>query len=501
MLLMFILGWTVTAPWFHHTQHRKMIPFTALFAGCSLYALFLFFMLVIQGFAGWSINITFMLTTALSLALIAIILNKYNFIYKELSFYDYVSILLWAGIIILGGMFFSHFNYAAISNDSHRYIQLGEGLALIGFNADGRFVSEGLLSWRPIFYSMFHALSRPFQIDYLWIFLPAYSGFFVITFSWLIKDMISSISKSIWKPILFSLIAALFIISSSFIIFNFYYINNHIYTGIHFTLFFLLAWRGLYNKVDRLLILATIILLPTVLMRFENILFILIFATLLASFIPAGRTVRAIFYLPGINSAAVSFLYFFTLSDGGSGFITPGRMLLTGLLGVLFAVAGSIIGRWQWSTSTWERVRTYIPHAIVLIGALVVCRSFIFHFDTSGLSIPIMLYNMLDTGIWNHFWYLIIFLVILFWIIPDYKEYRYQLFITSGNLIFLFFTIELSHLRGAPYRMGAGDSANRMMVHIVPLIIAHFAMAAANYLSREKQKNFTGMENYDSKHL
>jgi hypothetical protein len=488
LLLMFLLGWTMTAPWFHYTQNRKLIPFFALFAGCSYYAILLFFILVIQGFTGWSINVSFLLLTLLSLALISFFLSRYRYIYNELNHYDWARLLFWAGIIVIGGIFFSYFNFAATSNDSHCYIQLGEGLALAGFKADGRFVSEGLLSSRPVFYSMFHALSRTFQIDYLWIFLPAYSAFFVFSFAWLIKDMVSSITGSIRLSLIFSFVAALLIVSSSFMIFNFYYINNHMFTGIHFTMFFLLAWRGLYFKSDKLVILATILLLPTVLMRFENILFVLIFAILLASFLPAGKTVRVIFSLSGICVAVISFLYFINLSGGGSGFISAAKMLQTGLAGILFAFLGSLIGRWNWSTNFWERIRTHVPYAILLAGVLVVARSFLFDFDTAGLSIPIMFYNMLDTNIWNHFWYLIIFLTILFWIIPDYTEYKYQLFLTGGILIFILFTIELSHLRDNPYRMGAGDSANRMMVHILPVILAHFAMAIANYLIKPKQE-------------
>lgn len=495
MLFMFFLGWAITAPWLIPVGQRKVVPFTALITGCSIYAAILLFMLIIQVFAGWSISITFILSILFALGLMGIVLKKSELSYKELSYYDFSGTIFWITLIVVGGFFFSHFNFAATTNDSHRYIQLGEGLALTGFNMDGRFITEDLLSDRPAFYSIFHALSRSFQVDYLWIFLPAYSAFFLISFSWMIRDMIKSISGNNRQSNFFSLFAVLLVVSSSFMVFNFYYINNHMFTAVHFTLFFLLAWKGLNDKSDRLLILATIILLPSLLMRFENILFVLIFATLLASFIPAGRTVRSIFYLSGLSAAFVSLLYLYTLTGGGSGFISSERMVQTGLLGLAFSFSGLLIGRWDWSANAWNKGRTYIPYIMLISGVLAVSRSFIFDFDTAGISIPIVLYNMLDTNIWNHFWYLIIFLAIFFWIIPVNKNYDYQLFITTGILIFILFTIELSHLRDGVYRIGAGDSANRMIVHIVPTIVVHFTMTLSFYLKQLGQTNHLEVTN------
>jgi len=489
MLLIFALGWSITTPILFNTPHRQLSSFISLFVGCAVFSLLLFSLLIIQAYAPWSINFTFFLAVILSLAIIAILFRKYTHIINELNRYDRLPLCFWLVLIIAAGVLFTFLNYASTSNDSHRYLQLGEGLALTGFIVDERFVTTHLLTSRSPFYSMFHALSRPFGIDYLWIFLPAYSGLFVISFFWLTKTIARNFVSSAWSAWLIATLSALLIFSSSFMVFNFFYINNHMFTGVHFTLFFLLGWLAIYNKSEKIAVLAVLLLLPTALMRFENMLFILSFSFLLASFVRSSQYTRHILMLSGAGVLFVSLAYFVALPASTDGrFIGSNQMLVMAFLGIISIVFGLFITYFERLWELWSDYKSYVPLVMILFAILIVVRSFIFHFETAGVSIPIVLYNMLDTNIWNHFWYLIIFMFIFFLVLPDKKSYPYQLFFIAGIGIFMLFTIELAHLRDSPYRMGAGDSANRMMVHIVPVIIAYFACKTAYSLDL-KNKN------------
>lgn len=490
MLLIFALGWSITSPVLFNTPHRQLSSFISLFVGCAVFSLQLFSLLVVQAYAPWSINFTFFLAVVLSLAIIGTIFKKYTYILKELDRYDRLALYFWLVLIIAGGVLFTVFNYASTSNDSHRYLQLGEGLALTGFMVDEFFVTTHLLTSRSPFYSMFHALSRPFDIDYLWIFLPAYSGLFVLSFFWLTKCITNSFVSRSWSAWLIATLSALLIFSSSFMVFNFYYINNHMFTSVHFTLFFLLGWLAIYSRSEKMAVLTVLILLPTTLMRFENILFVISFSFLLASFMRSSQYTRYILMLSGAVVLIVSIAYYIALPYGTGGrFVGSDRMLQMAFLGFSTIMLAIIVTYIKPLWNTWLKYKSYIPFLMLFFAILIVAKGFLFSFETAGVSVPIMIYNMLDNNIWNHFWYLIIFMFIFFLVLPDNGSYPYQLFFITGIGIFILFTIELAHLRGSPYRIGAGDSANRMMVHIVPLIIAHFALKASYFITEYKNKD------------
>jgi hypothetical protein len=347
---------------------------------------------------------------------------------------------------------------------------------------------------------MFHALSRPFGVDYLWIFLPTYSGMFVISFFWLTKSITTNFVSRAWSAWLIATLSALLIFSSSFMVFNFFYINNHMVTGIHFTLFFLLGWLAIFNRSEKIAVLAVLLLLPSALMRFENMLFILSFSFLLASFVRSPQYTRYLIVLSGAAVVFFSFSYFIALPANTDGrFIGSNQMLVMAFLGLISMGFVFLITYFERLWGIWNNYKSYVPLLMIFFAALIVIRSFIFNFETAGISIPIILYNMLDTNIWNHFWYLIIFMFIFVLVLPNKKSFPYQLFFIAGIGVFMLFTIELAHLRGSPYRMGAGDSANRMMVHIVPVIIAYFACKTAYYLNlKNKNDSFEIAADHDA---
>jgi len=92
-----------------------------------------------------------------------------------------------------------------------------------------------------------------------------------------------------------------------------------------------------------------------------------------------------------------------------------------------------------------------------------------------------MIYTITDmstamavTGLWGTFWFITPFLVFGA-VIVGFTGDRYLLL---GLFTFPLIIPILGYLRGAPFHYGPGDSANRMLMHIVPLLVLVVIMGA-----------------------
>ena len=102
-------------------------------------------------------------------------------------------------------------------------------------------------------------------------------------------------------------------------------------------------------------------------------------------------------------------------------------------------------------------------------------------------SLNAMFYNfVMGSGSWG--WSLIM-LAALFGVVLLFKRFSQQVYIRFAITTFLPMSLILGYLRGGGYRVGDGDSFNRMMIHIVPVTVLFIVLAAALGENRIKKKN------------
>ena len=112
----------------------------------------------------------------------------------------------------------------------------------------------------------------------------------------------------------------------------------------------------------------------------------------------------------------------------------------------------------------------------IMIGLLVLVLGVLVAKDPQPLmeSLPAMITAAMATGYWGTLWWIAPLLLIAAAVIgfPS-KQY-----ILIGILMYPLIIPILAYLRGSPYHSGSGDSANRMWMHIVPLVILAIVFAA-----------------------
>lgn len=488
LLLISCLGWVTTASVLLNERYRFLSTPISLFVGTAIYTFILFGLLNLQSFTLWSIDVSFILVNALTMLLIVILIWRNKQVFKLIRQNDIIYFTGFLISIITLGYIFSKYNYSFATADSHFYLHMGEGFALIGFKADSIFINTYDLTGLASFYSIYHSLARVLNIDYLWLLGPTYGAIFIVSFFMVLKEILKDALLTNLQASILALLSIIIILSSRFFIINAYYLNNHIFTSVHFTLFFLVGLVSLNNKSENLALISIFLLLPTVFMRMENGVIILIFSLIFASQTSTSGIAKKILVLSGLTVLFYSICYIVAIPQNeATMFINNSKMLLSAFCGFCFILFGVGISSWNLFTINWIKYKMYLPYIIILMSTFIVSYSFVFKSDYTTLSVLFILNNMFDIQTWNHFWYLLSFIFVFSLIMPRGSHYKNHDFIVMGITFYFLYTIELSYLRGSPYREGFGDSGNRMLIHIVPLIVAHFTIYFSNYIRKMKK--------------
>jgi hypothetical protein len=130
--------------------------------------------------------------------------------------------------------------------------------------------------------------------------------------------------------------------------------------------------------------------------------------------------------------------------------------------------------------SQMRRLRVYLAYAPwVMFGALVAYVAVRAWHDFPVLweSLAGMSKGAATTGLWSAMWYVVPVLFVgsvLVAIVPCER------FWTFGIFAFPLVLLALAYIRGVPYGPHPGDSASRMLMHVVPLVVLFLMVAAGS---------------------
>lgn len=264
----------------------------------------------------------------------------------------------------------------------------------------------------------------------------------------------------------------------------FFYINGH----MMFAFFLLVAvvfGSAAGREHDRRLLLVSALayaMLPW--LRVEGVLVGSIFVAIHAASSALGTRDRLIVALPFAISGLVWW-----------GVVIPGRSssfvlsLADPAFGNLVVLGALIMFVLACGASCWVRRWSTMAVLAAMVGALLVLL-LAGRGDIIGFSASVLWKNMNRSSDWGYFWYVIPVMVLLCTVstrVTDEKRYIY------GIAAYMILLLILPVLRDNPYRIGSSDSGNRMLIHVIPLMMLYVLGTAGAMLGRKEAPAVDGL--------
>lgn len=437
----------------------------SFFLGTTSFSILFLIIALVSSLFGQGITWAFWTTMIILLAATLVrYKNTSAFSLLEECFFILSLIALGAVVIIT-----SKYNLTQGTYDSFTYLQMGEILGNHGFFA----VPSSLYSTRAIYYPMFHSLSLVFDIECLWSFTAVYAIEFIGAFAFLTFIAARQLQVTKGVAIVLAMLGTALFFTSFLVIYHFFYINQHMTTAAHFTMFFILTWHGIQKQDNRLIMIGLLVLVPSIMMRIENPVYLLIFATLL--FRKEFLTRRTVMTISLIVGSAVMF-YGLLLSVWSRNHVAGDRMIVIALFGLGMMLLSPMF-RWRFFYASFARFTKYWDYVVISTFTAVTVFLFFRHFDRVGHSIIVTFANMVHYGGWEGMWFGIycLMLVVLTW---RMKPVVGEAFLLSSITTFLLSLFVFLAFRTS-YLLSVFDSANRMLIHIVPTIIFYLVVKFA----------------------
>jgi len=385
----------------------------------------------------------------------------------NLSGSELINLLLIAFSFLLILILASYFNFSTTSQDS--IVQISTGI---------RISYEGLSSWvmrelslRGVFLSLLQSTSVFLGDDYLYLVQPAFAFTFFLVFFYLTRRIISNILSNQRLTLTYSVLASLALFSTYFMVFQFFYIHNSLISAAYLFVGVSGIWLSVIEDDSNWLVLAMAGLLGFSLARNEAPIFALIFLLLVISAdrIPYRDRMRSI--LPYLAFLILWYAYLLARMGTGTKILDPEKASI--IIASLFACGTLVLisdGKW-----VKRFLLPRLPQIMLSSLFLMVVAMVIFKPEHMIISVWITIRNVLEAGGWGITWLLFGFLFILSLPgprVPWEKLYSYGIF------SFLFLLLGIVYFRN-PFRLGWGDSANRMLTHILPIIMSYIVMKVA----------------------
>lgn len=388
--------------------------------------------------------------------------------------FRWLPALLSLGAVALFVIFIAEANLFKIHYDSIRYLIAGSLL----YNGEISSFSMNLLGKRFFSTSVLHSLGHFADSFHFRAIQPVISLSLLGSIGWIAYE---GLKTRVSRPRLLTLIilGILLLLSSHPYLWHSFYINGHLLMSAFLVTTVGSGWL-LTQKAEppahALAALGAISTIGLVLTR------------------PEGAILAGLALLPILVNHRVRFRHraLFLLAYGSAILLHYGFVMVTthhiGNTASLATLSFMAIGAtailaipalgWRWMLRK--------PH-IILYGVegllwLVVGILFLYEPGVTYKSINSTTQNVIfGAGNWGLSFVIIGSLLVLMLLL---KQFQYQIMARFTVTTFVPFSLLLAYLRGGGYRVGMGDSFNRMLFHIIPLVVLFIIIAAASRYTR-----------------
>lgn len=358
-------------------------------------------------------------------------------------------------------LFFYKNNFSFASNDTFYIIIMARNILETGLTK-WNFASP---SGMGIFAPLLQIIGLLFQNDYTWFIQPLLSFFFYVLFIYFGFRAAKkyNISPHLTTAILVLIIAVM--LSSNIIIIFTSYIHSNFLSGIFLFLGLLTLLSYLEDNKDQWLIFTTLFLIGFGLCRLENSVFVCVLIILLLAEGRIEWNKLLLTFSPFLVFQSIWFYIIYSLHTNiTSDQLSPNMLLLAigGLISVLLMLI--LVKNRHLKSLISNKVYRFLPHLLGLIFSLLL----LFKWDSTTENILTLFENGFILGNWYLFWVFILILSIFVCAYsPKIENQRLYLYLI---IIFFMQVIILGALRD-PYHLYWTDSANRMLIHIIPIMV------------------------------
>lgn len=441
---------------------KKQIPFSYICVSSYLWgSLFWVLAACILLIFNQYTSTTILLVLAIIIILSLIISYRVRALrFSLIEIFLFFSILL---VVMVIAITTAIYNFSTTTMDGAGRILIGKSLFWDGFTS----YNLSQLGHNGIFTEALQSAAAIIGDAYLYTVQPLFALSLIGIFIFLAIEVFQEINTGnlyIHRII----VAVLFMCSTYFMVFHAFYIHDNFVTGI-FTLTAIISfWLAHQQQRAGWLFFGSLATIGISLARVEGPVFALIILVLSLSQDQFPYRNRLWTYL--IPAIIISSWYtiILTVVNQDVYFLKTDRVIL--VIGAYLGLALLTI------LSNKKRVRNLVFPRIYIFsvfGVLIILTGLIIlrpeHIWT---NISMIISNMYTNGRWGSFWYFI--LPLLFFSIPLPKIPQ-ERFITINLFSFFILLVALGGLRN-PYRLGWSDSANRMLVHIVPTLVFYLIL-------------------------
>lgn len=369
-----------------------------------------------------------------------------------------------AAVAVAGSALFQVLHLTRVTADSFRYLALA---GIISETGELAAATPGLLRTRSLLAAVPHTGPGASDTLYLASIMPLLGLAGLATFTWLAWRTLRERGWSSTVVILVVASAGAFLLSTDRLVFNLFYLNVHLLIGVYAMLMVAALWLRSQGHPPGWTAVAAVTAAALVVSR------------------PEGPLLAALLAVPGLTSLRIPLRERWAVALAiaatcvGWYAIRLAPLLDDGLredlvLGALVAATG-VVG--LAAASSWSATRRVTAHAPLLVFlALVVLLGVLAANDPAiaETAVRASWENVTGRGLWRGTWLIV---PVLFLLALAVSRLPAPQFWTFPILAFPVFLLALGLLRGTGYRVGPGDSGNRMLAHILLVSVLFIVMS------------------------
>lgn len=414
-----------------------------------------------------SFGIPFTLETVIAVILI-LTLTVFFFFLKKMRF-GIFDVLIFIIVMSAYGVLLKYLlehNYVILSGDSWGMITAGKAIAYDGELNREYSHPPYKISNTGVSCLLLQAISVFVGSDYIYIIYP------LLVFS-LLTGLIyfsfeggKTLSVSLLWRISVPLVAVYALLRCKLILDHIYYIHTNMLSANYLLYFIGATWLGLSRKNYLLLAFSMFFILGFTLSRVEGPLYALLFLVLMFGYGEVPYKIKICCIIPYLAFMILWTIKSFMIlpeTENVDVLLTPKKLvlfmapLITYCFIVIFSFNRKISSLLQYLPQLMMYLFLFASIITLLIKPQLMCENF-----------SAIILNMTLKGNWGAIWRVILPLFILALFLPRFK---YENFLLNGILSYFFLLYLLGFMRPFPYYARVSDSANRMLIHIIPIVL------------------------------
>lgn len=389
---------------------------------------------------------------------------------KQNLFKHFVALLVATGMVSILLIIISELVSPILTNDSYAILLTGRSIGSPIFTMD-----SPLLNSFPMMILNFQAIAEIFGLDYI-VYLPVVTGLLAIAGSISIVSEIYFSPKRIARIAMISLyvVLGIFWISTWMLRSQLAYLNSHMLMAGFYSLALSVcisrdSGSQMFGSLFSGLLIGVVSLI-----RLEGLLFmsLLLFAIFSHGYLSKKQIIKLTF------ATLIAPVIWFgrLLFEGNRGdIISPNTIILM----LTLSLIPSLLATFKYT----KQLSVCMPQ-VVTIGLSVIWSFYLLTSDKAVESSLVILSNLFATGYWGSFWWTFGPIALVLMVFgPRIRGENVWLELTAGGTLTV---LLLGAIRTNPYRIGWGDSGNRMIFHLAPIVLLYiFAKIGTSLISED----------------